>query len=435
MYKRVIICIAILFVSAFFALPVLADSPDIKASSAILAAADGEQIIFDKNPDEKVYPSGLTKLMTALVAYETCGTEEIITVPENIKDFITPYEPSLDLKPGEHIKSGDLINAIIASAPNDAAITLAIHCGGSIEGFVSMMNERCETLGLTQTRFVNPTGIHNEHQYTTARDLLKLYKALCAVPLIRKAVESTNIKISATDKSSARTLWTSNSLISKYYNTNYIYPYAKGGKASASTAGGYSVISHASKGNGKLICIVLNSILDENVNYSFLDSANLFEYGFNSFDSKEIVRQGSIMREVRIKNAMGTDRILLIAGNTLKCFIQKGDSTESVTLSKKIPEYIFAPVEKGDVIGTMEYSYLGRNVGTVLMTAGDTVKVNPIKYVGNSILWFLNLPSVKAVLIILFLAVAVYAGIVIAIIRKASKTKRRRPKKQKSDSL
>ena len=194
--------LATLFILVF-AVSAFAEAPELKASSAILAMTDGEQILFEKNPDARVSPSGLTKLMTALTAYDESGgdMDAVIIVPENIKELYNPLEQNIALRPGEEITVGSLIQAIIVGSANDAAIALAVHCGGSSEGFAEMMNAKAEGLGLTDTHFVNPTGNYSEVQYTTAYDLLKIYKEILKIPPLQSAAQTANTKIEATNAS------------------------------------------------------------------------------------------------------------------------------------------------------------------------------------------------------------------------------------------
>jgi D-alanyl-D-alanine carboxypeptidase (penicillin-binding protein 5/6) len=431
MYRMMrFICFA---VSAFIMLSAYAfasEEPAIKAASAILAMANGEQILYDKNPDEKMFPSGLAKLMTAYAAYKIFGTDEMITVPDNIKDYVSPYEQSMNLKPGEQIKSGDLINSIIVSSPNDAAVVLALGYGG-IDKFVDEMNNCAAALGLENTHFTNPTGVYDENQYTTAADLLVLYKKICSIPFLSNVVNKTNVTIAATNKSPERTFWTNNSLATMYYGSRYYYPYAKGGKTASSTAGGYSVISEAVKGNSRLICIVLGSVLDEGINYSFVDAKVLFEYGFNNFTLKTVLEKDSIVSEVKVKSGKGTDRILLFSDRTVRCYIKNTDEIESVQSGKSVPEFIAAPVTKGTAIGNISYTYNGRYAGSAQLIAGETIEVNKIKLVGNGILWFLSLKYVRLVLIIAFVFIVSYILVIAWIVYKARKQSIKRKKRRK----
>ncbi len=405
-----------------------AAEPAIKASSAILAMADGEQALYAKNPDERIYPSGLTKLMTALIAYENLGLDETVTVPDNLSEFTAPLEQSIGLTAGEQLASGDLISAILIGSANDAAACLALRLGG-IDSFVGLMNDKAGALGLSGTHFTNPAGSHNAEHYSTARDLLVLYKSLCAIPRLNKLLESSHIKIAATNKSGARTIWTGNSLTSKYYSLDYHYPYATGGKSSASSAGGYSVISSGGKGNAKFICVVVNSVLDQGVNYAFVDAKNLFEYGFKDFTLRQIAQQGDIMREVKAKNAKGQDHILLYAKNTVRLYIENDDTIDRVGVSYGVPDFVTAPIKKGDEAGSVTYTYQGRTAATLALVIGDDIGTSGFKVVGNSILWFFSLKPVKLIFFVVGAAILVYAAVVFYIIAKARKKGKRAKKR------
>lgn len=404
--------------------------PGIKASSAILAIADGEQILYEKNPDQKLPPAGLTMLMTALTAYEICGMDSNVVVPENITELYSPLEQNMGLSAGEEISSGSLIKAIIVGSSNDAAVALAIHCSGSTQEFVSRMNAKGQQMGLASTNFTNPTGKHDEMQYTTAYDLLKIYKSLLGIPALRDCLKAANVKLPPTNKSDARTFWNNNSLISRFYSTKYFYDYAQGGKAASSSKGGYSLVSGAKKGDSSLIAIVLNSILDGSVNYSFVDATNLFNYGFDNFTLKTVIPQDAILHEVKVKNAKGTNRLLLSAHNPLKCFVLNDDTTESIISAKNVPSVIYAPVKKGDIIGTISYTYRDKFVGTVNLASQDELQISPVKYIISAIGWFFNLKPVKTFLAVLATLVIIYILVVIMIITKASKKNKKRRRRR-----
>jgi len=419
--------IALLFLSlVFFCNFITYAQPEIKAKSAILASAEGAQIIFEKNPDQKVYPAGLTKLFTALVAYNICGTEQIVTIPQNIGDYLAPLEPSMKLKPSEQITSGNLISAMIVGSANDASIALAIHCSGTIDDFVNKMNEKAKELNLSSTNFVNPTGNHDENQYTTASDMLKIYSEIYKIKPLINILNSKNITILPTNLSPKRTFWTGNHLISRYIETKYIYPSAIGGKTSASSAGGYSIATHGKRGGIELIAIVFSSELDAGVDYSFVDAKSMFEYGYNNYTLKNIVKQDELICETKVKSALNSEHLLLYAGSSLKSLIMRDDNTQSVQKNVNISSSITPPIKKGDVIGSVDYTYQGKLIGNIELIAGSDVRLNIIKYIGNSILWVFNLTIVKILISIIIAALFFYIMLVYLAFKKQKKTKKRK---------
>ena len=396
-----------------------AAEPEIKAASAILAMSNGGQILYDKNPDQKAYPANLTKLMTALTAYKSCDADGIVTIPENLGEYISPFEQTMNLRPGEQIKAIELLKAILVGSYNDAAVALALHCAGSVEGFVDRMNEQAAALGLAGTSFANPTGAHDSMNYTTASDLLVIYKKIYSVPPLRDIIEKPYITVGATNKSNARTFWTNNSLSTGYYGARYLYNYAKGGKASSSTAGGCGVAVSAAKGDDRFICIVLGSVQDESVNFSFIDAKKILEYGFNDFTQRTILRQDSIVSEIKVKNAKGTSRGLLLAESTVRCYVQKGDENPSIGEEKNVPGFIKAPITKGEPIGSIVYAYNGRPAGGVRLVADSDIGVDKIKLALSGAAWFISLKYVRLALIIIIGTTVIYFAIIALIITKS----------------
>ena len=118
-------------------------APDVEATSAILASLTSEQILYSKNPDEKIAPAEFTKLMSAYTVYKQYGLNTKITVPENISEFWDGTDKNMKLKSGEVLASDDLINGMIMGQANDAAIAVALHYGGIAE-FVKQMNQYAE---------------------------------------------------------------------------------------------------------------------------------------------------------------------------------------------------------------------------------------------------------------------------------------------------
>jgi D-alanyl-D-alanine carboxypeptidase len=158
---------------------------------------------------------------------------------------------------------------------------------------------------------------------------------------------------------------------------------------------------------------VLGSVLDEGINYSFVDAKVLFEYGFNNFTLKTVLEKDSIVSEVKVKSGKGTDRILLFSDRTVRCYIKNTDEIESVQSGKSVPEFIAAPVTKGTAIGNISYTYNGRYCRLAPAECGRDDRSKQKKLVGNGILWFLSLKYLRLVLIIAFVFI-VFLHLVIA---------------------
>lgn len=408
-------------------------APEVKSGSVILAALNSDQIVYSKNPDKSLSPAELTKLMTAYATYRIYGGGAVITVPENIGEYVNTMETRMGLKAGEEIKTSSLIYGMIMGQANDAALAVALYYGG-IDEFVGRMNGFAKEIGMKNTSFTNPTGNYDEGQRTTAEDMLKLYKVFYKSKDLYAYLSQKNVTIEATNLSPERTFWTKNHLMSRFVYLDYYYDYATAGLSSSSSRG-YSVISSAGKGTKELVCVVMDAVYENGVNYSMTEAAELFNYGFDDFTTVTVVKQGDLLYEAKLKNYRGKNTLLLDAEKTLKGYILDSDMKNSGSggadcLEKEIvlEEPIKAPVKKGDVVGKVVYKYQGNVFGEVSLIAERDVKRGFFRTIGSGFSWFFGLGAVKTVLLVLVCAVCVLFALA-ANGRKRRRKRRRRRKK------
>jgi len=425
--KKFLVCLSLIFViisSAF----VCSAAPEPRASSAILASLSGQQIIYTKDGDKKLPPAEFTKLMTAYTTYKVYGLDKKLVVPDNIGDYTNYMENNMNLKPGEAIKASDLIYGMIMGQANDAAYTVGMNYT-SIEAFIIKMNDYAKELGMTNTVFTNTTGRHDEKQYTTANDLLILYREFYKDKNLYPFLSTKNIVIPATNLSQERSYWTKNHLMSRFIYLDYIYNYADAGMSSSSSSGGYSVISSATKGKKELMCIVLNSVYENGVNYAMIDAQELFNYGFDKFTTVTVTKQGELLYEAKLKNHKGKNTVLLCAEKTVKGFVLDGDDISSMEKKVVIEEPVKAPFKKGQVVGKMVYTYQGKLVGEVNLVAERDVKRSIIKTIFSGIGWFFNLKAIKIILFIILCIIGSMFGY--AYYKSRQRRRRRRNRRKK----
>lgn len=418
--KKFSVCLGLILVILCSAVMCSA-APEPRANSAILASLSGQQIIYTKNADEKLPSAEFTKLMTAYTTYKLYGLEQILTVPDNISEYTNYLENNMNLKAGEEITTAGLIYGMIMGQANDAAMTVALSYK-SAEEFVAKMNEYAQSLGMTNTVFTNTTGNNDEKQYTTANDLLILYREFYRDKNLYPFLSTKNVVIPATNLSSERTYWTKNHLMSRFIYLDYIYDYADAGLSSSSSSGGYSVISSATKGTKELVCIIMDSAYENGVNYSMVDAQELFDYGFDKFTTVTVVKQGDLLYEAQLKNHKGKDTVLLCAEKTIKGVILDDDDISSIEKKVVLDEPVKAPLKKDGVVGKLVYTYQGNLVGEVNLVAERDVKRSIIKTIFGGIGWFFGLKAVKVILIIILCVI----GVMLALAYNASRDRRRR---------
>ena len=243
------------------------DSADLAlgAEGAILIDTKDKTVLFEKNADKKLYPASTTKIMTALVALETleeigAGQDSRVTVPDEAAGL---EGSSVYLKAGQQVTMEELLYGMMLQSGNDAAAAVAICCGGDMETFVEKMNDKAAALGCGSTHFTNPSGLHDEGHYTTARDLAIIGAAAMEREDFRRIVSAES--------------WQSQDTGRSYVNKNktlFQYDGGNGIKIGYTKASGRTLAASAERDGKVLIAVVLN---DHNW---FEDAYGMLDYGF-----------------------------------------------------------------------------------------------------------------------------------------------------------
>lgn len=373
--KKFILCLITCIVCLSVLLPVrsLADNNNlnINAESAILIDGDTGKVLYEKSAYEKRAPASTTKIVTALLALEHCKTTDIATVTsEAITSVPSGYSTDL-LKMGEELTIKDLLYALLLPSSNEAANVLAIHIAGSIDSFASMMNTKAMELGCKNTHFVNPNGVHDDNHYSTAYDLSLIAKEAMKNDIFRQIVSTASYTLPSSNKYSRidRTLITTNDLIKKQ-SDNY-YEYAIGIKTGFTTPAKNCLVSSATKDGKTLISVVLRSNTDNN---RYNDAKTLFNYGFDNFSKKDIIKAGSTIKTIDVKNATSSTKNLnLVAETGINTIVTNDKLNDTIEPQINLNEHLQAPIKKDSIVGTATYT-VDNIKYTINLKAGNEVK-------------------------------------------------------------
>jgi D-alanyl-D-alanine carboxypeptidase (penicillin-binding protein 5/6) len=220
--------------------------PKTAASSVIVINVNNGQVLYEKNPDQIRAPASTTKLLTGLIVAETGSLDRPVTVAQ-VDTFAEPVK--LNIKPGEIYSRIDLLRALLVKSPNDVARCLARDNAGSIEGFAEKMNQRAMALGATHSHFVNPNGLPDARQYSTARDLSTIARVAYANPTIRSIVCLPQLVFRFAN-GRTRELENTNKLLKRL-------PYCNGMKTGYTEAAGKCLIASGSRPGKDIIVVVL----------------------------------------------------------------------------------------------------------------------------------------------------------------------------------
>ena len=395
-----ILTLTAVLISSFFCVPANAAYDDVMESlelysdCILLISADNNEIIFEKNSGKQTHPASLTKIVTAIVVLENCDNlETMVTVPESCIRELDGTGSSLGgLQPEEQLSVYNLLCCLLLQSANDAATTLAdFISGGDRDKFISMMNETAQRLGCENSHFVNPHGLDDENQYVTAKDMAVFMKYAMEFPAFEEIVAKTTYTLPETNLQEERIIRNTNYLLNSAYS-DYYCKYVKGGKTGSTSVAGRCVVATASKDGYSYIGVALNSTFYDvdgdgvNENGAFLDCKEMFEWAFKNIELVAISDTTKIVGQVPIKYAKSTDYITLSPAETVYGLVPVGTDSGSLLvelIEDTVPEYVKAPVKKGDVICRARVLYAGKVIKEIDLVASMDVERGVFAFIGS----------------------------------------------------
>lgn len=344
----------------------------------LLMESSTGKILYEKDIHKKVYPASTTKLMTAILVMENCNLSDIATVNSSAIDIVPAGYSSAYLKKGENLTIEQLLHVLLIPSANDAANVLAEHVGGTIENFANMMNQKAKELGCKNTNFKNPSGIHDDNHYSTAYDLSIITKYAMQFQTIKDIANTTKYNLPKTNKynSEDRIFYNTNLLLSHHSPDDYYYEYATGLKTGYTNPAKDCIIATAKKDDLELIAIILGA--DDNIGNSipkYLDCKTLFEYGFNNYSFKSIVKSNSLINQISIHGGTkDTKNLDILVKDDINIFLNNNFNTENLISEIKLKENLIAPIKKGSVIGEISYT-VDEKIYSSDLIAGNDVEI------------------------------------------------------------
>ena len=259
------------------------------AQSAFIFEVNTETVLYSYNPDIRMYPGSLAKIVTALIAIEECDVTEKVVFSTKWNSSL-PYKAIVaDLKEGEETTLDILIYWMMLASANDAALNIAGHVAGTQEAFVEMMNQRVAQMGCTDTHFTNAHGLDDPEQYTTARDMVKIVMEAIKNETFCEVFGAVGYTIPPTNRTEKEhIIETDNHLIYQLILRKFNRDDVTGGKTSSTSGAGSSLVCTAEDNGMKLICLVMGAervSVDGNVSYygNFEEIFSLLDFAFDGY--------------------------------------------------------------------------------------------------------------------------------------------------------
>lgn len=337
---------AFVFLSAFTGITASAvdqeNQPSLEAISALLIDARRGQVLYAKSADEHVKTPLTNRLLTALIALEKSSADAMVTASN---EAISVEGASLALTVGEKYSVRNMIYAMLLTGANDAAIAIAEHVEGGEAGFVQLMNEYAAKIGMTDTRFTNVTGLYDENQYTTARDIALLVRTALANTEFNK-VFSTQAK-PWYDENRTLLLTNTNSMFWTYEGTD-------GGILGYFDPAVQSIVTSATRNSMRLVCI----LVDVPAEKVYTESAQLFNYGFDNYRYGTLVAAGSVQKTVTV----GDETVNLVPTADVHYIYPRGQNyIRNVTINVDEAK-LKPPITKNSIVGIMTFTLMDDTV-------------------------------------------------------------------------
>lgn len=319
-------------------IPVMPRAPDIAARSYILMDADTQMILVEFNSDEPMPPASLTKIMTHYVATKEIDTgrlleEELVTVSVNAWQT---EGSKMFIREGTSVKVGDLLKGIVIQSGNDASIAIAEHIAGSEDAFADMMNAYAEYLGLSNSSYVNATGLPDEQHYSSARDMALLSRALINEhPDQYRLYAELDFTYNGIQQSNRNRLLRLDQTVD-------------GIKTGYTKEAGFCLAVSSVRNGMRLISVVMGTDSEE---VRTRETRKLLSYGFRNFETRKIHSTDDSFDPVRVYYGV-TDQLSLGIGEDLVLTIPRGRYTDLKAV-RDLPKRVEAPIKKGENVGRL----------------------------------------------------------------------------------
>lgn len=346
------------------------NGPAIGAQSAVVMDVETGTILYSKNPHDELFPASTTKLLTGLLVIENSTMDEMVTFSQDAVWNIDRGSTHLSIDVGEQLSIEDCLYGLLLASANEVAYALAEHVGGSMDGFVEMMNARAKAIGCQNTHFANSNGLPREDHYTSAYDLALIAKECFANETFCKIASTTKYTIKPTNKQpEERPISNHHKMLPGF---KYEYEGFIGGKTGYTEVARQTLVSCAERNGMRLICVVMK----EEAPAQFTDTMELFDYAFSSFQTVNIAdneTRYNLNSDAFFKtkyDILGSTRPILSISKAGNAVIPK-----SVNLSNLDTKITYSDSANDGHVAFLEY-FMGTNpVGKVTIDyASDEIK-------------------------------------------------------------
>ena len=379
------------------------------AAGAYLYNFENDALLYEWNPDARIYPASTVKLMTGILAMEALGDKPERTITVTAEMLSKVVGNNMGLKVGEIVTVNDMLHGLLLNGANDAAQVLAVEIAGSVDDFVEEMNEKAQYLGAYNTFYTNPTGMHSEAMVTTVADTAAIAKYAYSLPGFLEITSLPKYVMEATNKSDYRNLYNRNGQISRFYEPNYLYSGSLGMNAGYTKQAGYCLVSVARRDDLSYLCVIMNAESTDEDIFSYANAEVLLDYAFDSYAYIEVLSQKQRICELSVALSSTVDYVTLVPAESLTRYLPTDYNPADLHITyTTFDESLTAPVQEGTVYGTVTVTYGEEILGSTDLIATASVSRSEFLHLLQQIKDFTSGRFFRAVIVFIILFSVAY---------------------------
>lgn len=369
-WKPYLVCILTVLLMMEISIRVQAEGTpeNLYARSAVLMDADTGRILFGKNDNEVMPMASTTKIMTLLVTLEHADLDEIVEVSARAASM---PDVQLHIRKGERYRLQDLCYSLMLESHNDSAVAIAEHVGGTVEGFAAMMNQKAKHLGCYHTYFITPNGLDAEDEHgkhsTTARDLARIMRCCIKNETFLSITREPSWTFTDMDGNRSFTVQNKNAFLQMMEG-------ALTGKTGFTNEAGYCYVGALERGEKRLITVVLACGWPNHKTWKWMDTKALMNYGLEDYHKERVGSDRMALESVSVTDGQ-KEKVEILTDAALEDFLLKED--DEFTMEVLVPDVLKAPVQAGELVGSVAYYINGQIVDLFpVYTASEVKKID-----------------------------------------------------------
>ena len=354
--KKRVVNLLILIIILIFPTFVYAIDFDLKSENVVLYNFNDNEILYEKNKDEKAYIASMTKLLTALTVVENKNNlnEQVVIKNDDFKNINEMNLATAGFKVNDKVTYNDLLYGLLFSSGAECANALANNTFKSQEEFVNKMNVLAKKIGMKNTHMNNPIGFDEENHYASVEDVYILFKASLQNKILNKI-------LTATEYTTSNNLILKNKVINRYNSNKNNLGKMIAGKTGTTKKAGYALVSMVSKNDINLVLVTTTSPLDSKAYYNYQDAATIYNYYLKNYKYQNIVSKNQTIVKINTKYAKER-KAEIITNNNIKKFIP---NDSKITYKYKGIDIIKPSIKSMKKVGKIEVYVNDKKVKTV----------------------------------------------------------------------